>query len=173
MDCEKCGKRPATVHITRIVNNQKTEEHLCEECAREQQPFGFNLAVEPGFSLPQLFASLLSQESGGEVPSLPAVSAAQCPQCHLSYNRFTQEGKFGCRHCYEEFSSRLESLFRKIHGNARHNGKVPRRGGKTLSLKRQLEELRQELKRAVRREEFERAAQLRDKIRELEEKISS
>lgn len=36
MQCQECGKRPATLHFTKIVNGEKTEFRICESCAREK-----------------------------------------------------------------------------------------------------------------------------------------
>ncbi|WP_193364675.1 UvrB/UvrC motif-containing protein, partial [Limnohabitans sp. Rim47] len=77
-------------------------------------------------------------------------------------------GRFGCSECYNEFDFRLDQLLRRIHGSARHTGKIPERKGKTILIKKKIKELRNELERAVAKEEFERAAELRDRIRELE-----
>lgn len=170
MFCERCQKRPATVHITKVVNQQKTEEHLCEVCAQEHSELGYS--VVPSFpSIQQLFFTLLNQPE--LVPGKLSVSPGgtkKCPECETSYSQFTQEGKFGCSECYQGFSDQLEHLLRRIHGNTRHCGKVPRRGGRAISEKRQMDDLRAELKNAIRQEEFERAAVLRDRIREMEDR---
>lgn len=169
MFCEECQKRPATVHITQVVNNKKTERHLCEQCAREYQ--GLTLNFEPTFTIQQLLASLLNQDPGALNLTQPGMSVVQrCEQCHLSYAELAQNGKFGCRECYEHFADQLEPLMRKIHGNARHSGKIPQRTGQALDLKRQLERLYAELQLAIRKEAFERAAEIRDAIHELEQK---
>ncbi|NLK52405.1 MAG: hypothetical protein GX295_08180 [Syntrophomonadaceae bacterium] len=175
MYCEECNKRPATVHITQVINNKKTERHLCEHCAREyQQHLGFSFNFEPTFSIQHLLASLLNQEPnllGLSASGAPGVKVEQqCPKCHMNYREFAQGGKFGCKECYEGFAERLEPLMRKIHGNALHNGKVPLRAGKMLHVKRQLEKLYGELQAAIRQEAFEKAAEIRDQIRELEKK---
>jgi len=169
MFCEECQKRPATVHITQVVNNQKTERHLCDQCAREYQ--GLTIGFEPTFSIQQLLASLLNQDSGVlGLTNSGMLLRQQCEQCHLTYAELTQGGKFGCRECYEHFADQLEPLMRRIHGNAQHSGKVPKRTGQALDIKRQLERLNAELQAAIRKEAFERAAEIRDIIRDLEKK---
>ena len=169
MFCEECQKRPATVHITEVVNNKKTERHLCDQCAREYQ--GVTLSFEPTFTIQQLLASLLNQDPGVLGLTQPGLPIGQrCEQCHLSYTELAQNGKFGCRECYEHFADQLEPLMRKIHGNARHSGKIPQRTGQALDLKRQLERLYAELQLAIRKEAFEKAAEIRDEIHELEKK---
>lgn len=167
MFCEECQKRPATVHITQVVNNKKTERHLCEQCAREYQ--GLTFSFEPTFTFQQLLASLLNQDPGVLGLAQHGIPAGQrCEKCQLSYAELAQNGKFGCRECYEYFADQLEPLMRKIHGNARHSGKIPQRTGQALNLKRELERLYAELQSAIRKEAFEKAAEIRDAIHDLE-----
>ncbi|CCQ93789.1 conserved hypothetical protein [[Clostridium] ultunense Esp] len=164
MICQQCGVRPATFHFTKIVNGQKTEMHLCEICARER---GEMMPGNPdAFSIHNLLSGLLSynQPHASQVTSRPL----QCPTCGLTYQQFTQSGRFGCSGCYHAFEEQLEPLFRRVHGNTIHRGKVPRRSEHKLGLKRKLEDLKRLLARKVEREEFEEAAKIRDQIRELE-----
>ncbi|MDH7577121.1 MAG: UvrB/UvrC motif-containing protein [Bacillota bacterium] len=165
MYCEECGERPATVHLTKIQNNKKTELHLCEECARHNHEFPFNL--EPNFSIHKFLAGLLDGAPLGVTP----VASPQCPKCKLTYGQFSQVGRFGCSDCYQTFSKWLGPLFRRVQGNSRHGGKLPRRTGGKLKFKQEIERLREELQNAIRAEAYERAAQLRDRIRTLEQKI--
>ncbi len=168
MLCEECRERPATVHLTRIVNNRKTEAHLCERCAREREDFGW--MMEPKFSIHNLLAGLL--DTNGSPPAVsPAGQEVRCDKCGLTYRDFARLGRLGCRDCYDRFRERLDPLLRRIHGGTRHAGKVPRRTGGAARARRELERLRQELQRAVTREEFEKAAELRDRIREMEKQL--
>lgn len=164
MLCERCQQKPANVHVTQIINNQKTELHLCEECARE-----FEKQWHWDFSLPKFFAGLLNYEPstgiGGERET------GQCRECGLTFAQFQQTGLLGCPDCYRYFGRRLDPLLRRLHGSNHHRGKVPRRAGGNLRLQREIESLRRELQELVAREEFERAAQVRDRIRELESRL--
>jgi len=169
MLCEECGKAPATVHVEQVINGKRTVMNLCQECAAKRGVL--NVFFQPSFSINNLLSALLgSQES-----TLPALEAGKgevrCPVCGMSYRDFARIGKLGCSHCYKTFEGRLEPLLRRIHGSDRHIGKVPVRGGEKALARRQLEELRKELAQAVAREAYERAAEIRDKIRELEGKI--
>ncbi|MCL6446387.1 MAG: UvrB/UvrC motif-containing protein, partial [Alicyclobacillus sp.] len=87
------------------------------------------------------------------------------------YNQFTQTGLFGCPNCYNSFAPRLEPLLRRIQSNVSHTGKVPARAGKQVKTRKELERLRKELQQSVNAEQFERAAQLRDQIRALEQQL--
>jgi protein arginine kinase activator len=169
MLCERCEKRQATVRVERVVNNEKTVHHLCEQCASEQGELG--VFLNPMFSLNQLLSALLNDESA---PSrvIPAGTTARCPTCGLTYSDFARQGRLGCSDCYQAFEERLDSVLRRIHGSGEHVGKVPKRAGAGLETKRELERLRAELADAVRHEAYERAADLRDRIRALERKQS-
>ncbi|GAB6932097.1 MAG TPA: UvrB/UvrC motif-containing protein [Calditerricola sp.] len=167
MMCQECGQRPATLHFTKIVNGDKTEFHLCERCAREKGE------LIPGMSNTFSIHNLLSGLMNFDVPTHTGhpAQALRCNVCGLTYTQFSKTGRFGCPACYEAFDAHLEPLFRRLHGATAHTGKVPARAGGVMRLARELERLKAELKQAVAREEFERAAQLRDRIRQLEAQI--
>ncbi|MDI3328266.1 MAG: UvrB/UvrC motif-containing protein [Alicyclobacillaceae bacterium] len=165
MICQQCGKRPATVHMTKIVNGQKSERHLCESCANESGELQF---VPGPFSFPNILGSFFHTDAP---PGSPPTQSLRCPTCGLTYQQFTQASRFGCPDCYRAFSNLLDPVLRRIHGSATHTGKVPRRGGGKLRLRRELEHLKQQLQEKVRAEQFEEAARLRDQIRELERRL--
>lgn len=161
MLCERCNKRPATVHYTEITNNKKQELHLCEECAREAGIAG--LGVMPQLVLHDFLGSLFEKQ-----PVHAAKVPRRCPRCGLTEQDFAKRGLLGCGECYAEFRPAVEQMLRRIHGTVKHAGKFPQRIGKVTGLKKELNRLRRELEAAVRKEEFEKAAGLRDRIRELE-----
>ncbi|MGE5632803.1 MAG: UvrB/UvrC motif-containing protein [Caulobacteraceae bacterium] len=162
MLCEECGKRPASVHITRVENGKKTDMHLCEQCAIQKGLLG----ISTSFSINDLLAGLLNS---GNVSSLKkdAVQDVKCDVCGLSYNRFRETGRFGCSNCYKVFGERLNPLFKKLHGNTSHTGKIPDRVGGRIKVLREVEKLKKELDEAIRDEEYEQAAVIRDKIKEI------
>lgn len=177
MNCEECGKRPATLHLTKIVNGEKTEYHICEHCAKEKGDMftGFN-----NFGINQLLAGLLNfdplikKEGAGSKEGTIGAPAKplRCETCGLTYAQFSKSGRFGCSDCYTFLGDRLDPLFRRIHGNTQHIGKVPERTGGKLRIRKELEQLKTALQQYVAREEFEKAAEIRDRIRALEQKIA-
>lgn len=172
MMCQECQKKPATLHFTKIVNGEKTEFHICESCAREKGDF---IPGTPnGFSIHNLLSGLMDFEpsagSGGAVGS--PQQPLRCENCGLSYAQFAKLGRFGCSSCYTYFNDRLDPLFKRVHGNIAHVGKVPRRAGGRVRYKREIEKLKRELQTRIEQEEFEEAAKIRDRIRELEKKVS-
>lgn len=171
MICDRCKKRPANVHVTKITNGQKTEMHLCEECARETGQLEF-LSI-PQFSFHNVLQGLFGPESAPAGLPSGAVSPSprKCPTCGMDFSDFRRTGFLGCSDCYSEFQGRLEPVIRRVHGSTRHVGKVPARTGGALRVKKEIEDLRRQLETAIAREEYERAAQLRDKIKELQGRL--
>lgn len=165
MQCDECGKKPATVHITKIENGNKTDLHLCEQCALQKNPLAFNT----NFSVQDLVAGLL--KSGNMAPfKMDIVQETKCDVCGLTYSKFKTTGKFGCSNCYKIFGDKLNPLFKKLHGNIIHTGKLPNKAGSKIRLVREIEKLKQELNSAVNSEEYEKAAEIRDRIRALNAK---
>jgi protein arginine kinase activator len=169
MLCQECGKRPATLHFTKIVGGEKTEFHFCEPCAREKGELIPGTAG--GFSIHNLLSGLLELDPNGKAAAGGAkVPQPRCDYCGLTYTQFSKLGRFGCSECYKHFSDRLGPLLKRVHGNTVHVGKVPKRVGQQFQVRRRIGQLKRELQYKVEHEEFEAAAQLRDEIRELERK---
>ncbi|WP_334075738.1 MULTISPECIES: UvrB/UvrC motif-containing protein [Paenibacillus] len=173
MQCQECGKRPATLHFTKIVNGEKTEFHICEACAREKGEM--IPGTSGGFSIHNLLSGLMEFQPGIHGPAAAAKpkESIRCEECGLTYSQFSKIGRFGCSSCYKYFNDRLDPLFKRVHGNTVHVGKVPKRAGGHLQVKRKLDDLRRELQYRILQEEFEEAAALRDQIREIEKQISA
>lgn len=168
MMCQRCGIRPATVHKVRIENGVKTELHLCEPCAREtgelqmtEMPFGatFEELMKSFFDLP-----FMEKAPGQEAP---VRTATRCPNCGLTWSDFKRLGQLGCSQCYDTFERELRPVLKRLHGATEHTGKRPRERGESVR-RRELARLREELQQAIASEQYERAAQIRDRIRELE-----
>lgn len=174
MLCPECGKRPATIHYTKIVNGEKSEFHLCEICAQNKEDYMSDFENE--FSIQQLLSGLLnfdipqssSNHTGVHVNNEPH----RCPHCGLTYKQFGKLGRFGCGECYHTFQGYLDPLFRKMHGHTIHRGKIPMRAKGELKIRRDLEQLKEKLTQKIAAEEFEEAAHLRDQIRALQERLN-
>lgn len=167
MLCEQCKQRSATVHLTKIINNEKTELNLCEVCA-QQSGMEWGMLFEPNFSLQHLLIGMVENDS--MISKAPAKGPA-CPECGLMFADFRQVGQLGCAKCYEAFDGYLEPLFRRVQGSLYHTGKVPKRTGGKVRVRKDIESLRAKLQAAVREEDYETAAKLRDEIRGLEKEL--
>jgi|LSQX01.3.fsa_nt_gb protein arginine kinase activator len=168
MICQKCQQRNASVHITQIINNEKKEIHLCEQCAQEHKELtmGTSINFTAPFGINDLLAGFLGKDN--KYGSKPKVSSSVCNVCGMTYEQFTGRGKLGCANCYNVFKNTLEQAFKRIHGNTNHNGKVPTKAGSKVRAAREIEKLKNKLNKAVQAEEYEAAAELRDEIRQME-----
>jgi len=165
MLCNICGKNPATVHLTEIIDEQMNELHLCEECARQK-----STQMESQFGLSDLLAGLADFTKPEKEAEIVEV---KCPNCGLTYADFKKIGRLGCGECYNTFRKYLVPLLKRIHGSTQHVGKFPGMKPAARSAKKKitsLDELRQSLAKAIQNEAFEEAARLRDQIKELEKK---
>ena len=169
MICEECGRNEAIVHIVQIGPGGKSEKNICMSCAarygasilRAQQE---NVSADD--FLKGLFGS--NQEENAEEEDAPRIT---CPNCGMHFDDRSKTGQIGCSVCYETFHHELAPLLRRIHGASIHRGKIPRRSGSGIMLRREAEQLRTRLKEAVAHEEYEKAAELRDRIRSLEQRM--
>ncbi len=158
MMCEACGQKPATVHLTQMVNNAVKKMHLCESCAAEH-----GLDVNGAISITDVLLGL-----GGARDEAEQADKA-CPHCRMRLEDFRKSSRLGCQHCYEAFAAELEPLLDAMHRGAQHIGKQPAGAGPGAApAAASLLELRQELQAAVQAENYEAAARIRDRIRDLE-----
>lgn len=173
MLCQDCKKREAQVHLTQIVNNEKLSLSLCKECAAAR---GFHSPLDNvPFPLAEILSGLaknvmpVEEETGEEIA---------CQNCSMTFEQFTRQGRFGCGECYSAFRPRLESIMRKIHGASLHRGRSPELSkveaevDKAALPVREEERLETELHAAIKAEDFERAAELRDKLKAVREKLA-
>lgn len=166
MLCQNCQEREATVHLTKIVNGQTTQMHLCPECAQKVHGFGYNLY--PAMVSDFLQALFGMNPTGQADQSVGKLQQEKCPGCGKTFSQIQQAGRMGCSQCYEKFEPQMELLLRRIHGGGAHVGKVPVRCGAARRNEQEKNKLRNRLQELIQKEEFEEAAQVRDKIRELE-----
>lgn len=170
MLCDDCKKRPATVFLKKIINNNVVEKNLCEECTGNYNEisFGdFSLAMDNKFPIQDILKGLF----GSVFVEGTAQKEVACPTCKMTYSDFSRGGKIGCSNCYDIFGDSLEPIIRRVHGACSHTGKAPGRTAGKLVIKQKIKQMRQELDRLVCREEYEAAAKVRDKIKHYQEML--
>lgn len=159
MLCQSCEKRQASTHIKTIMNGELKEYNLCSECAAK---LGYgSFFGDFGLDLDKLFGSFM--ESFGNTRT-----SKRCPSCGSSFEDIAKSGKVGCAKCYEVFYEELLPSIQRIHGRTCHTGKLARSAGTEVRLKNEISTLQKELQQAIKTQEFEKAAEIRDRIRELE-----
>lgn len=154
MKCQKCTKA-ATMHITEVLNEEQFEElHLCEDCA---QKYIYEAPKAGG-----------KGGDGGDELDEVATGRQACSVCGIKFVEFRNSGRLGCPSDYDEFREELLPLLENIHGETKHVGKTPRRQPQSRQFQGELIQLRKQLQQAVTKERYEEAAQIRDRIRQIE-----
>lgn len=161
MKCDACGLRDALIHVRQMQKNGVQELHLCEECAQER---GYLREEDAEVSAGDLLAGLLDGTGAPEGSPPPAA----CPRCGLAVSEFRKRGRAGCADCYEAFGADVRRILSQMAPRPRHTGKLPRETGGPVAEAADREELAIELRAAVEGEDYERAARLRDRIRDLD-----
>lgn len=196
MLCQKCNKNIATVFISTIVNGKNTQMYLCTDCARElhdsmspdmQIPFPINdilskLEIDEE-SISNLISNLTKEESDDyeedelmhedeeEIHELQEDDEASdiiCSTCNTSFKEYKKTGKLGCSECYKAFEDELDPRIKSIYGFSEHVGKYPKNKAKNNSSIERIRELKEQLNTAIKNEEYEDAAKLRDEILKIE-----
>jgi protein arginine kinase activator len=165
--CSICGK-PATVHWTQIIDGKATNVHLCQNCAKKSK--NINSLIEPIAHALSLIKAQMESETEEETPapSTPSAPAKQCPNCGLTSAELEKTNRPGCAHCYKVFEDELAKLIAHTQPGWRHEGKHPSGNALKSALRDALSKARQRMDAAIKTENYEDAAKLRDEIRKLE-----
>jgi len=163
MKCQQCKVNPATTKIVYNINGNTTEMNLCASCAAKS---GYS-SLMGSFDFDSFFGNVFSH---GVMPSVLKTGAKEqtCPQCGSGFSDIAGRGKLGCAGCYTAFYDALMPSLKRIHGNVEYKGRLPGSAGPEIKRKKELAALKEELNKAVLLQEYERAAELRDRIKELE-----
>lgn len=164
MVCDSCGERDAVVNLTTIENNAVHQLHLCERCAADR-------GVETTVATPKhpLGEFLQAVHQQAATPGAMGSEGVRCSFCNTTMADFRATGRWGCARCYANFEGGIRELLRRVHGNHRHVGRTYRAPvSETLERAAVLGELKDRLRRAIESEQFELAADLRDRIRVME-----
>ncbi len=159
MLCSRCKQRPANVYFSQNINGNTCEYEVCSECAKELGLLQGNGSM---FNLNHFFGDLF-----GGVQSISAAPSKACSHCGMTYREFANDGMFGCSHCYDAFSDQLPELMNRLHGAQRH---IQPEQAEQNDKQSKIGRLKQEIQQAIEQEDYERAAQLRDEIKKLEQK---
>lgn len=169
MKCERCNENEAIFFYEENINGHKKKLSLCAHCAEEMQKSGEVKTVSSpfedfGFGAPfadTLLGSLFYPSEAAKI----GTGAKKCNRCGSTLRDFRERGKAGCPDCYAIFAAELEPTIRSMHGSAAHTGRSPAKWKKKHDRVDRLKTLRAALDEAIKKEEFEEAARLRDEIR--------
>ena len=170
--CQSCKKNPIQVHVLGVEEfhgfqdsrNKVHFDHLCESCAAKQDvPFAM-----PTTKHLQNIWELLSQKAQGAAAAAKKPRGKSCNTCGMDLVGFQQHGRLGCEDCYETFAPELRNLFERIHGASTHSGRRPGEDPEIFERRVRIEGLERELEAAIEQEAYERAAGIRDELKNLE-----
>jgi len=159
--CQKCKAAVAKVNVTHIEDGKKKHLRLCEVCAKrhnELKQFG---------AAPEFFKKFMENMFGTDSDKSVRL---QCPKCNLTLSAFEKSSLLGCEECYATFQDELSELLRRVHGSNKHIGSRPR-PTRIIGNSPDLQALKMELQEAIGQENYERAAEYRDMIRDIESEM--
>jgi len=160
--CDLCGEAPAVVHMKHVENQTARELDVCQRCAEKR---GYSTVTPVGGPIQDLAEKLVHLAK--DVTGQREAEGIRCAGCGLLISDFAKTGRLGCPTCYEAFIGQLKVILRKTHGSTSHAGRRPGENAELRAERRELRRLRGELARAVRQEDYEKAADLRDRINAL------
>lgn len=175
MLCQKCHKKTASVFISSMINGQETRIYLCDDCIKDYKIPNFN--YQAPFSIKDVMDKLkideeihLNKENSLLIENDSDKNDITCSSCYTTYNDYRQTGKLGCSRCYEVFEEYLKPVLKNIHGYEEYIGKTPKKDDDIINISREIKVLKEDLNMAIEKEEYEKAADIRDKIKDLEER---
>jgi len=165
MLCDNCKEREAAIHLQQVKDSTVTSLHLCHQCAAAK-----GIETGPGavkFPLSDFLASM-GKDPFTRGPT--EESDAKCDFCGGTLKDFRETGRLGCPQCYDTFEGQLRDLLRRLHGSSQHVGKnyLVVNSGDHDETPAEVSDLRSSLTHAIETENFELAAELRDRLRSLE-----
>ena len=168
MNCERCGANPGTIRYTEVGDGELKKLRICADCAAE---LGFEIGGEtptPKVSPVHKGKVLELVSAAAAIESDPEETASEkddrrCPSCGLTGTEFNRTSLFGCPECYVTFEDGLDPLLKRLHAAVSHRGRLP--GGRSAEPP-DLAVLRRELREAIRAQDFEAAARVRDRLRQ-------
>lgn len=167
MQCSQCNEREAVVHLTQIAHDQVTTVHLCEKCAAEKGLDSTESAAQHPLSG---LVSSIGKGVGAALPAREGEERVVCPGCGGTLRTFRETGRLGCAECYRVFEEPLRDLLRRVHGSTQHVGEgyaseASPASGEDDGVREMLQE---QLRVAIEAENFELAAELRDRLKVAE-----
>jgi len=164
MLCSICKEKPATVHLTQIVGDKMQKLDLCEDCAKAK---GINDPTSFGLADLDLVLGLGASQ---EIEQAAGGVELKCPRCGFTQADFKKSGRLGCPECYQTFAEGLGGLLKTMHKGTRHTGKAPEALRQSRDLSDRMKTLQIKLAKAIKYEDFEEAAILRDEIKRMSER---
>ena len=168
MKCECCHEAEATIHLTQVVDGDVRKLNLCQACALQN-----GIDLNSPISITDVLLGLGAQPGMQKGKSMMTDLDLSCGHCQMTRSEFKKNARLGCPECYNAFMGELSALLQAIHHSRQHVGKIPARQGVEARITAQIASLQKDIETAIAKEEYEIAANLRDKIRALKEGSSA
>ena len=170
MLCQKCNKKIASVFISSIINGKEIRIYLCDDCIKDYQLVNFNYQspfsikdIMDKFKLNEGNYTCQEKENSVSIDNNYEENDITCPNCCSTYNEYRKTGKLGCSRCYEVFEDKLKNTY----DYEEYIGKIPKKDNNYVNISKEIKILKEDLNMAVQKEEYEKAAEIRDKIKDL------
>ena len=162
MLCEECHQNEAVYTISVMMGEAMTQRHLCADCMAKM-----NMNIASG-NMQKLLGAILNAINRGEQPEegekvpddQPDIT---CPRCRMTLSKFIKTGRLGC----QALAAQLHPMLLQIHGRVQHAGRKPLQSETDQRSRYEQEELTRQLQLAVNAEDYEHAAEIRDRLRAL------
>lgn len=165
MKCEFCHQNEATIHLTQVVDGNTKKLNLCQPCAKKN-----GIDLESPISITDVLLGLGAQPANTSTSH--TLFDLSCSRCQMTRAEFKKRARLGCPECYNAFMGELNALTKVMHPNGQqHIGKIPARQGNEARITAQIAALQKEIETAIAKEQYEKAAQLRDRIKVLKGSI--
>ncbi len=162
MKCECCNEVEATIHLTQVIDGEIKKLNLCQICAQNN-----GIDLNSPISITDVLLGLGNQNNK-DVPSADdTVFDLSCSRCQMTRAEFKKRARLGCPECYNAFMGELSAITQAMHHSRQHVGKIPARQGNEARVTAQVAALQKDIETAIAKEEYETAARLRDKIKNL------
>ncbi len=165
MKCECCHETEATIHLTQVIDGEVKKLNLCQACAQKN-----GIDLNSPISITDVLLGL-GQPGNAEPKSDLTEFDLSCSRCQMTRAEFKKRARLGCPECYNAFMGELSALTQAMHHSRQHVGKIPARQGNEARITAKIAALKKDIETAIAKEEYEVAAGLRDKIRELKENV--
>jgi protein arginine kinase activator len=162
MKCECCHEEEATIHLTQVIDGTVKKLNLCQECAQKN-----GIDLNSPISITDVLLGLGAQQQA----TSPAAAEfdLSCSRCQMTRAEFKKRARLGCPECYNAFMGELSALTKAMHHSGQHVGKIPARQGNEARITAQIAALKKDIETAIAKEQYEMAANLRDKIKSLKQ----
>lgn len=169
MKCENCKKNDATIHFTQVKDGKVVSYNLCQECSEKSgmKTAKFDSKQQPAFT-PDDKSEVLSELLQSKGPD----DNDKCPACHSTLDDIKTNGRLGCGQCYFTFENQIDVLLRRIQASSFHVGRrTSKLDDRVYNDQVTIRKLKKKLSDAVKKEDYEKAARLRDEIISIEKRL--